>query len=310
MKIAFIFPGQASQYVGMGKELSQTPIGEKLFFQADEALGFPLSSLCFNGPEDELTATYNTQPAILTVSTIACRLLNEKGITPVMVAGHSLGEYGALVAAGSLSFLEALQLVRLRGKLMDEATGDIEGGMAAIVGLSPGEVTEICEEASSAGVVQAANYNSPAQTAISGVKSGLEKAMEIAKEKGAKRALMLPVSAPFHSSLMDPVADKFRPALEEAEIQESSVPVIANFTAGPEAGADEIRNNLIKQINGPVRWTESIQYMISEGIDTFIEVGPKKVLTGLMRKTDRSVTCVPVESPESIDALVEKLAEG
>jgi len=307
-KIAFIFPGQASQYVGMGKEISRTEIGEKLFFQADEILGFPLSSLCFEGPEEELTMTYNTQPAILTVSAIVFNLLGEKGIKPELVAGHSLGEYGALVAAGALSFEDAVRLVRVRGQLMHDATKTIEGGMAAIIGLTPQQVEEICREASSAGVVQAANYNSPAQTAISGEKAGLDKAMEIAQEKGAKRAVPLPVSAPFHSSLLDPVAEKFQPELEGVEIHNASVPVIANYTAQPETGADDIRANLIKQINSPVKWVESVRYMIDQGIDTFVEVGPGKVLTGLMRKTDREVTCVPVENPESIDALAAQLS--
>jgi len=306
-KIAFIFPGQASQYVGMGQEIARTPIGEKMFFQADEMLGFPLSSLCFNGPEEELTQTFNTQPAIVTVSAIVTQLLAEKGIRPEMVAGHSLGEYSALVAAGSLSFLDAVRLVRIRGELMNDATKSVGGGMAAIIGLEPRAVEEICVEASSAGVVQAANYNSPIQTAISGDQAGLEKAIEIAKERGAKRALMLPVSAPFHSSLMDPVAEKFQPELELAEMKNVELPVIANVTAAPETDADEIRRNLISQVNGPVRWSDTILYMIAQGIDTFIEVGPGKVLTGLLKKTDRSVTCIPVETLESIEELIERL---
>ncbi len=306
-KIAFIFPGQASQYVGMGREISRTPIGEKLFFQADEELGFPLSSLCFGGPEEELTLTYNTQPAIVTVSTIVLHLLIEKGIRPEMVAGHSLGEYSALIAAGSLSFLDALRLVRIRGRLMHDATSSVQGGMAAIIGLDPAEVEAICAEASAAGIVQAANYNSPVQTAISGEKAGLEKAIELALAKGAKRAMMLPVSAPFHSSLMDPVAGQFRPELEKAAVNDAGVPVIANVNARPETASEEIRRNLIAQINGPVRWTESVRYMISQGIDTFIEVGPGKVLTGLLKKTDREIACIPVESPESIEGLLQAL---
>ena len=308
-KIAFIFPGQASQYVGMGREISRTPIGEKLFFQADEIAGFPLSSLCFEGPEEELTQTDNTQPAIVTVSAIVFHLLAEKGIKPEMVAGHSLGEYSALVAAGSLSFLDAVRLLRILGQLMRDATKTIDGGMAAIIGLSPQEVEEICREAGSTSIVQAANYNSPVQTAISGERSGLEKAIELATERGAKRALMLPVSAPFHSSLMDPVAEKFRPELEAIELKDTEVPVIANVTARPETGSDDIRQNLITQINSPVRWSDSIQYMIAQGIDTFIEVGPGKVLTGLLKKIDRSVTSIPVETLESIDGLIEKLKE-
>lgn len=309
-KIAFLFPGQGSQYVGMGKDIAGSEVGEKLLFQADEALGFPLSSLCFDGPEEELKQTYNTQPAILTVSIVVFELLKARGIKPEIVAGHSLGEYSALTAAGSISFLDAVRLVRIRGQLMHDATKTIEGGMAAIIGLSPREVEEICREASSAGIVQAVNYNSPAQTVISGEKSALDKAIELAQAKGAKRALPLPVSAPFHSSLMDPVAEKFQPELEAVEIQNASVPVIANFTAQPETEVEEIRRNLIKQINGPVRWADSVQYMILQGIDTFVEVGPGKVLTGLMRKTNREVACIPVEGQESIEALVEKLKQG
>lgn len=306
-RIAFIFPGQASQYVGMGREIAQTPVGEKLFFQADEILGFPLSSLCFEGPAEELTLTYNTQPAIVTVSLIVNSLLAEKGIKPEMVAGHSLGEYSALAAAGSLSFLDAVRLVRTRGQLMHDATKSVSGGMAAIIGLTPAEVEEICREASAAGIVQAANYNSPVQTAISGDQSGLEKAIELATAKGAKRAMMLPVSAPFHSSLMDPVAGQFRPELEAAAVNDATVGVIANVTAAPETSAEEIRKNLIAQVNGPVRWTETVEYMIAQGIDTFVEVGPGKVLTGLMKKTNRDVACVPVETPESIEGLLSTL---
>ena len=309
-RIAFIFPGQGSQYVGMGKDLIQTEIGKRLFSQADKALGFSLSRLCIEGPEEDLTQTYNTQPAILTVSTIVFEILKEKGIKPEMVAGHSLGEYSALAAADSLSFTEAVQLVRIRGQLMYEATKTIEGGMAAIIGLSAPAVEEICRQASSAGIVQAVNYNSPVQIVISGEKTAIDKAIELAQNQGAKRAVSLPVSAPFHSSLMDPVAQKFQPELERVEIRDTSVPVIANFTAQPETEAEEIRQNLIKQVNGPVRWSDSVQSMILQGIDTFVEVGPGKVLTGLMRKTNREVACSPVERPESIDALADKLRQG
>jgi len=224
-----------------------------------------------------------------------------------MTAGHSLGEYSALAAAGALTFLDAVRLVRTRGQLMHDATRTVQGGMAAIIGLAPSAVEEICREASAAGIVQAANYNSPAQTAISGDQTGLEKAIELATAKGAKRAVMLPVSAPFHSSLMDPVAGQFRPELEAAAVNDATVPVIANVTAQPETSTGEIRKNLIAQVNGPVRWKDTIDYMIGQGIDTFIEVGPGKVLTGLLKKTNRDVTCVPVETPESIEGLLATL---
>ncbi len=308
-KIAFIFPGQASQYVGMGREIAATPIGGDLFARADQELGFPLSRLCFEGPEEELTRTDNTQPAILAVSLIVFRLLAERGIRPALSAGHSLGEYSALAAAGSLTFTDALRLVRTRGRLMDEAARTAPGcGMAAVIGLPPEDVEAICREASAAGIVEAANYNSPVQTAISGERAGLEKAIELAREWGAKRAVMLPVSAPFHCRLMDPVAERFSRKLETAEIADAAWPVVANVTARPQTEAGEIRKNLIAQVNGPVCWTETVEYMIGRGIDTFIEVGPGKVLTGLMKKTNREVTCVPVETPESIDSLLASLS--
>jgi len=308
-RIAFIFPGQGSQYVGMGQEASKTELGGKLFLEADEALGFPLSSLCFDGPEEELKQTYNTQPAVLTVSLIAAGLLNEKGIVPEIVAGHSLGEYSALAAAGALGFAEAVSLVRRRGQVMHDTTSAITGaGMAAIIGLSAEEVIAICAEAAGAGAVEAVNFNSPVQTIISGTKAGIDRAIEIAGERGAKRAMALPVSAPFHSSLMNEAAEIFGRDLEKAEIGDARMPVIANITARPETSAAEIRQNLLGQVNGPVRWTETVESMLAAGIDTFIEVGPGKVLTGLMRKINRDAAAFAVETPASIEEVAAKLA--
>lgn len=306
-RVAFLFPGQGSQYVGMGNDLAQTEAGKKLFAEADRVLGFPLSKLCREGPEEDLKQTLNTQPAILTVSLIACELLKAKGIKAEMTAGHSLGEYSALAAAGALSFAEAVRLVRIRGTLMHEANKTIGGTMAAIVGLTREQVIDLCREASAAGLVQAVNFNSPGQTAISGTKEGIAKAIELALAKGAKRALPLPVSAPFHSSLMDPVAEKFRPELAKAAIADAAIPVVANIDARPETKAQEIRQNLAKQINGPVRWTESIQFMLAQGITAFVEVGPGKVLTGLLRQISKETLCLPVESPVSIDEVAAKL---
>ncbi len=306
-RIAFLFPGQGSQYVGMGKDLAQTEAGKNLFAEADGVLGFSLSRLCREGPEEDLKQTLNTQPAILAVSLIAAELLKAKGIKAEMAAGHSLGEYSALAAAGALSFAQALRLVRTRGTLMHEANKTIGGTMAAIVGLAPEQVIDLCREASAAGLVQAVNFNSPGQTAISGTKEGIARAIELALAKGAKRALPLPVSAPFHSSLMDPVAEKFRPELERAAVADAALPVVANISARPETKAPEIRENLAKQINGPVRWTESIQFMLAAGITTFVEVGPGKVLTGLLRQINKEARCFPVESPASIDEAAARL---
>ncbi len=306
-KTAFLFPGQGSQYSGMGSNLAELETAKNLFARADEILGFSLSGLCREGPEEELTKTENAQPAIFTVSTIVYGLLREEGIEPAYMAGHSLGEYSALTAGGAFAFDDALRLVRKRGELMARACSEIAGGMAAVIGLDPEAVAEVCREASCAGVVEAANFNSPGQIAISGEKAALEKAAELAKARGAKRVLPLPVSAPFHCRLMDPVSAGFAAELEGVEIGPARVPVVANVTARPETEPEEIRENLIRQINGSVRWTETVQWLADQGVQTFVEVGPGKVLTGLIKKTLPEARRVAVESPESVAEAADAL---
>jgi [acyl-carrier-protein] S-malonyltransferase len=300
--IAYVFPGQGSQTVGMGLDLYQeSEAAKQLFQEADDILSFPLSRLCFEGPEDDLRNTVNAQPAIFTAS-IACMRAAAQvnpeilGQQPAYSAGHSLGEYTALVAAGAMDFPQALRLVRQRGQLMEAAGKQNPGSMAALIGLDESVVEEICQEAG----VQIANINSPGQIAISGFTDSLEKAMELARSKGAARVIPLAVSAAFHSRLMDPARDGMVQAVTDASIRDVQVPVVANSTAQPITKSDEIREELINQLCSPVRWQRSVEYMVAAGVNTFIEIGPGQVLTGLIRRTAQEATLVNLTSMESI----------
>ena len=308
-KVAFLFPGQASQYPGMGKELSENyPVARAVFEEADKALGFSISKICFEGTEDELKLTANTQPAILTCSVAVYRVLAEKGLSPDFVAGHSLGEYSALVAAGALKFVDAVQLVRKRGTYMQEAVPPGEGAMAAIMGLSPAVVLDVCKRAAEGGVSSPANLNSPEQTVISGHAGAVKRAVEIASQSGAKRAVILPVSAPFHSALMKPAQERLEQDLRSVSFSALQVPLVTNVDADTITGGEEAREALIRQVTMPVRWEESIRLLIDEGVNTFVEVGPGRVLTGLLRQIERSVAALNVEDEKSLTATMEKIA--
>lgn len=308
-KVAFVFPGQASQYSGMGKELAEKyPVARAVFDEADRALGFSVSKLCFEGTEDDLKLTANTQPAILTVSVAAGRVLAEKGIAPDFVAGHSLGEYSALVAAGSVKFADAVKLVHRRGTYMQEAVPAGQGAMAAIMGLSPAVVQDACKRAAEGEICSPANLNSPEQTVISGHAGAVKRAVEIASQLGAKRSMVLPVSAPFHSALMMPAQEKLEKDLNAAKFEDLQVPLVTNVDADSIRQGEEARSALIRQVTMPVRWEESMRMLLDEGVNTFVEVGPGRVLTGLMRQIERSVATLNVEDEKSLQATVEKIA--
>ena len=298
-KVAYIFPGQGSQYVGMGKDLfSEFPAAKEVFQKADATLGFSLSKICFEGPEEELKKTKNTQPAIFLHSLAVWKILDPKDAA--MVAGHSLGEYSALVAAGALTFEDALKLVRLRGELMQKAGEENPGTMAAIVGLDAQVVGEVCCTAWKEGIVQAANFNSPGQIVISGSVSGVRKGMELAKERGAKLVKELVVSGAFHSPLMQSAKDGFKAALDKVEIRDAKIPVYANVTAKPVQEANEIRTLLFEQVTSPVRWHETIMNMAADGATSFIEVGPGKVLQGLVKRIAPTVSVSGFDTAASI----------
>ncbi len=308
-KVAFVFPGQASQYPGMGKELAgKYPPAKAVFNEADEALGFSISKMCFEGTEEDLKLTANTQPAILTCSVAVFRVLAEKGLTPDFVAGHSLGEYSALVAAGALKFTDAVQLVRKRGTYMQDAVPAGVGAMAAIMGLSPAVVADACKRAAQGEICSAANLNSPDQTVISGHAGAVKRAVEIASQLGAKRAVILAVSAPFHSALMMPMQERLEKDLRQAEFSNLQMPLVTNVDADTTTSGAEAREALIRQVAMPVRWEESVRLLIDEGVNTFVEVGPGRVLTGLLRQIERSVATLNVEDEKSLAATVEKIA--
>ena len=307
-KVAFVFPGQSSQYPGMGKELAEKfPVARAVFDEADQALGFSVSKLCFEGTEEELKLTANTQPAILTVSVAAYQVLAEKGITADYMAGHSLGEYSALVAEGSLKFADAVRLVRKRGTYMQQAVPPGQGGMAAIMGLSPAVVLDACKRAAAGEVCAPANLNSPEQTVISGHASAVKRAVEIASQLGAKRSMVLAVSAPFHSALMMPAQEKLERDLKTTEFADLQMPLVTNVDADTIRKGEEARSALVRQVTMPVRWEESMRMLLDEGVNTFVEVGPGRVLTGLMRQIERSVASLNVEDEKSLLATLERI---
>jgi [acyl-carrier-protein] S-malonyltransferase len=310
-KLAFLFPGQASQYPGMGRELAANHAAARsVFEEADRALGFSISDLCFNGSEEALKLTANTQPAILTVSVATYQVLAENGVEPAFVAGHSLGEFSALVAAGGLEFSDAVRLVRRRGEYMQSAVPEGVGAMAAILGLAPAQVAGICRQAADGQVVAPANLNSPEQTVISGHAEAVKLAVELASAGGAKRAVMLPVSAPFHSSLMKPAAERLEVDLRATTFHTLRVPLVNNADAELTTSGDEAREALVRQVTLPVRWEESVRELIDQGVNTFVEVGPGRVLTGLLRQIDRSIHVFNVEDEKSLRSTLERLAQA
>ena len=311
MTVAYIFSGQGSQFAGMGRELAERfAAAREVFAEADEALGFSLSQLCFEGPTEALQLTENTQPAILTVSVAALRAMEAEGCpAPAYVAGHSLGEYSALVAAGALSLSSAVQTVRARGRYMQEAVPVGVGAMAAILGADAKTVEDACREAAQEGeVCSPANINSAKQIVIAGNAAAVERAMEILKERGAKRAIKLPVSAPFHCALMQPAQDRLSADLERTEFSDLRVPLVNNVDAATIRTGDVARRSLVRQVSSPVRWLESVEFLASAGVETFVEVGPGKVLSGLVRQIVTDARCLNVSDTATLEATRAALA--
>ena len=306
---AYVFPGQGSQFAGMGRDIAERfPAARKVFDHVDAALGFSISRLCFEGPEDELKLTQNTQPAILTVSSAIHAVLEERGAARRdLVAGHSLGEYSAIVSAGGLTPAEAAKIVHARGKFMQEAVPVGAGGMAALIGPTVEEAQAICDEAAQGDVVSVANINAPGQIVIAGTKAGIDRAIAVAKARGVRRALPLPVSAPFHCELMKPAEERLRPILESAPFKDLWCSLISNVDASPIGTEHAVRNALLRQVASPVRWVESVQKMISMGVRQFVEIGPGNVLTGLIKRIDSSAELINISDAATLDSYLEKV---
>ena len=307
-KIAFVFPGQGAQFVGMGKDLYENfSIAKNLFDEADDALGYSIKKICFEGSEDDLKLTANTQPAILVVSVIVAELLKAEGIKPEVAGGHSLGEYSALVAADSIKFRDAVVLVHKRGTFMQEAVPVGEGSMAAIIGLDEKIIVDACEKASEVDEVQAVNFNCPGQTVIAGKVKGVEKAVEMLKSLGAKKSVILPVSAPFHSTLMKPAAQKLSAELDKISIADATFPIAANFSGVLETSADEIKSNLVAQADHPVKWIDCVKSMQNFGAEIFVECGPGKTLSNFNKRIDKKIKNFNAENVDTLQKTIDAL---